>query len=89
MHQAVFYLAVVWMSMLLALAVVRVIRVRSALARILGLDMAVLILVGLLVLFSGASDVPHFLDAAVALALLSFAATLAATRFSEGRGPFS
>ncbi len=89
MHQVVYYLAVVWMSLLFAAAAIRVIRPGSPASRVLALDVAALIIVGLLVLFSAANGVPYFLDAALALALLSFAATLAAARFTDERGPFS
>jgi multicomponent Na+:H+ antiporter subunit F len=85
MHQAVFYLAAVWMTGLLAVAVLFVIRARSAMVRILALDVLTLILIALLILYADANRSAHFLDAALALALLSFIATLAAARYhSEG-----
>ena len=86
MHEAVFYLAALWMTVLLSLSVVSVIRARSSLTRILALDMTILILVALLVLFSAVNDVAYYLDAALMLALLSVIATIAAARYhSEGR----
>lgn len=86
MHEPVFYLAALWMTALLVVTVVLVIRARSSLARILALDMLILILVALLVLFSAANGVSYYLDAALVLALLSVVATLAAVRYhSEGR----
>ncbi|HVM17829.1 MAG TPA: monovalent cation/H+ antiporter complex subunit F [Gaiellaceae bacterium] len=86
MHEAVFYGAALWMTGLLVVSVVLVIRARTSLARILALDMTILILVALLVLFSDARRVPYFLDAALMLALLSVIATIAAARYhSEGR----
>ncbi len=86
MHEAVFYLAALWMTGLLVVSVVLVIRARSSLSRILALDMLILILVALLVLFSDANRVPYYLDAALVLALLSVVATIAAARYhSEGR----
>lgn len=81
MHEIVFYFAALWMTGLLAVSVVLVIRARTSLARILALDMTILILVALLVLFSDASRVPYFLDAALMLALLSVIATIAAARY--------
>ena len=88
MHDLVFYLAVGWMTGLLVASVVLVVRARVVLARLLALDMLVLILVALLVLFSDANRRGVYLDAALALALLSFVATLAGARYhAEGR-PF-
>ncbi len=86
MHVVVFYLAMVWMTGLLGIAVVLVIRARSAMRRILALDVLTLILIALLILYADASQTSYYLDAALALALLSFVATLAAVRYhSEGR----
>jgi multicomponent Na+:H+ antiporter subunit F len=86
MHEAVFHLAALWMTVLLGLSVVSVIRARSALTRILALDMTILILIALLVLFSDAQRVSYYLDAALMLALLSVIATVAAARYhGEGR----
>jgi multisubunit Na+/H+ antiporter MnhF subunit len=85
-HVVVFYLAMVWMTGLLGIAVVLVIRARSAMRRILALDVLTLILIALLILYADASQTSYYLDAALALALLSFVATLAAVRYhSEGR----
>lgn len=86
MHVVVFYVAMVWMTGLLGISVVLVIRARTAMSRILALDVLTLILIALLILYSAASQTAYYLDAALALALLSFVATLAAVRYhSEGR----
>ncbi len=86
MHEVVFYAAAVWMTGLLVVTVGLVIRARSALSRILALDMLILILIALLVLFSDANRVSYYLDAALVLALLSVVATIAAARYdAEGR----
>ena len=86
MHDAVFNLAAIWMTGLLGVAVVFVIRARSAMVRILALDALTLILIALLILYADATRTPYYLDAALALALLSFIATVAAARYhSEGR----
>lgn len=86
MHEAVFYGAALWMTGLLALSVVSVIRARSSLTRILALDMTILILIALLVLLSASLGVSYYLDAALMLALLSVIATIAAARYhSEGK----
>jgi multicomponent Na+:H+ antiporter subunit F len=86
MHETVFELAAAWMTLLLGVSVVYVIRARSAMVRILALDTLTLILVALLILYADANRAPYYLDAALALALLSFIATVAAARYhSEGR----
>ncbi|MFO7573423.1 MAG: monovalent cation/H+ antiporter complex subunit F [Gaiellaceae bacterium] len=86
MHTIVFYLAALWMTILLATSIVLVIRARSIPSRILALDMAVLILIALLVLLSDVERVPYYLDAALVLTLLSVAATIAAARYHEHEG---
>lgn len=86
MHTIAFYVAAVWMTLLLGTSVVLIIRARSVLSRILTLDMLILIIVALLALFADAEGVSYFLDAALVLALLSFVATLAAVRYhAEGK----
>ncbi len=86
MHELVFYAAALWLTVLVLACAVLVLRARSTASRILALDTLVLLLVGLLVLWSDAEGVSFFLDAALVLSLLAFAATLAAARFhAEGR----
>ena len=86
MHQLVFYLAALWLSGLVIACAVLVLRARTTASRILALDTLVLLLVGLLVLWSDSEGVPYFLDAALVLSVLGFVATLAAARFhGEGR----
>ena len=51
--------------------------------------MIVTIVVALLTLLSYLRDVSYYIDAALALALLSFTATLVAARQVRGSGPFS
>jgi multicomponent Na+:H+ antiporter subunit F len=88
MHEPVLYVAVVWTGALLLAGVVRVVWARASLSRLLALDMLSLVLIALLILQSALIDDEHLLDAAVALALLSFVATVGAARyFSRGR-PF-
>lgn len=85
-HETVFYVAAVWMTMLLAACVVQIIRARSTMERILALDAVTLLLIAVLILYAGAQRSPHYLDAALILALLSFASTIGAARYrSEGR----
>ncbi len=52
MHETVFYLAAVWMTGLLGLSVLLVIRARSTAVRILALDQLTLILIAFLVLYA-------------------------------------
>ena len=86
MHETVFELAAAWMTVLLGVTVVYVIWARSAMVRILALDTLTLILIAFLILYADANRSPFYLDAALALALLSFISTLAAARYhSEGR----
>ena len=81
MHETVFFVALVWMTVLLTIVGVLVLRSRTAMARILALDVFTLILTALLILFADATQTSYFLDAALALALLSFISTLAAVRY--------
>ncbi len=86
MHTVVFHAAVVWMAFLLAASAGLVVRAPSVLSRILALDMLVLVLVALLVLFADENRTAYYLDAALALAVLSFVATVASARYhAEGR----
>ncbi len=81
MHATVYAFASAWLTVLLGVTVVAVIRARSAPTRILALDMLVLVFIALLVLLSLRQNAPYLMDAALVLALLSFVATLAAARY--------
>ncbi|MGH2535561.1 MAG: monovalent cation/H+ antiporter complex subunit F [Thermomicrobiales bacterium] len=86
MHETVFYVAAVWMTGLLGACALMVIRARSTMVRILALDTVTLLLIAVLVLYSGSQRSSYYLDAALILALLSFAATVAAARYHiEGK----
>lgn len=87
-HQAVFLAGVLWLAVLLAVAVLSVGRARSTAERLVALDVAVLVLMGLLGLGAGAVRRSYPLDAALALALLSFVSTLAAARYLGDRRRF-
>jgi len=76
------------MTVLLAVAVVAVIRVSETAGRILALDVLTLILVALLVLYGDANRSAYYLDAALILALLAFVGTLAAARYYGERRIF-
>ena len=88
MHEIVFYLAFVWMTGLLGVSVVAVIRLPTTAGRILALDTLTLILVALLVLYADALRSPYYLDAALILALLAFIGTVAAARYHGERKIF-
>lgn len=86
MHELVFYGAMIWMTGLLLVCIVMVIRAHSALVRILALDTLTLVLVALLILYSTTTESSFYLDAALMLALLSFLSSVVAARYhSEGR----
>lgn len=86
MHETVFYVAAAWMAVLLSVGVVTVIRAPSRMTRILALDMVTLILIAFLILYADARRVSYYLDAALVLALLSFAGTIAAAHYrAHGR----
>jgi multisubunit Na+/H+ antiporter MnhF subunit len=85
-HEAVFTIAALWLTVLVLACLVVLVRSGSEGGRILALDTLVLMLIGLLVLWSGSQGVSYFLDAALLLAGLGFIATLAAARFyARGR----
>ncbi|MGI8659968.1 MAG: monovalent cation/H+ antiporter complex subunit F [Thermoleophilaceae bacterium] len=85
-HEAVFALAALWLTVLVLACLVVLVRSRSDAGRILALDTLVLMLIGLLVLWSASEAVSYFLDAALLLAALGFIGTLAAARFyTRGR----
>jgi multicomponent Na+:H+ antiporter subunit F len=88
LHQIVFYLAFVWMTVLLVTSAAAVIRPRSTASRILALDTLTLILVALLVLYAAANRSPYYMDAALVLSLLAFMATLALARYHGERRIF-
>jgi multicomponent Na+:H+ antiporter subunit F len=86
MHETVFYVAVLWMTVLGIGAGAKVLLAPTAGGRILALDTLIVVLIGLLVLWSNAEGVPYFMDAALMLAVLAFIGTLAAARFnSDGK----
>lgn len=89
MHEIVFQIATVWMTGLLGVMIVFLIRTPSALTRILALDTVTLILIAVLILFADSNRSQYYLDAALILALLSFVSTIAAARFQSERETFS
>lgn len=88
MHQIVFYLAFVWMTVLLVTSAAAVIRLRSTAGRILALDTLTLILVALLVPYAAANRSSYYMDAALVLSLVGFMSTLALARYHGERRIF-
>jgi multicomponent Na+:H+ antiporter subunit F len=78
----------VWATLLLLAGGVVLLRSRDTLHRVLALDVLVSIVVVLLTILSYLRDVSYYIDAALALALLSFVATLVAVRHVIRGRPF-
>lgn len=72
--------ALAWSTLLVLGGGVVLLRSHDTLHRVLALDVLVSIVVALLTILSYLRDVSYYLDAALALALLSFVATLVAVR---------
>lgn len=85
----IFYAAAIWLACLLGIVVVRLATAGTTAQRILAIDLLTLILIGLLALTARGAAGSYVLDTALALALLSFVATLAACRYYENHRPFS
>jgi multicomponent Na+:H+ antiporter subunit F len=77
-----------WATALLVAGGVVLLRSRDALQRVLALDVLVAIVIALLTALSYLRDVSYYIDAALALALLSFTATLVAARHVVRGRPF-
>jgi len=86
--QIVFYAAMGWLAIMLGVTVVITVRAQHTTSRILSLNLLTLLVIGLLALVAGEDRRSYVLDAALALALLSFVSTLAACRYHEDRRPF-
>jgi multicomponent Na+:H+ antiporter subunit F len=80
--------AMVWVTLLLVAGGIVLVRARDVHQRVIALDLLAVVVVTLLALLSYYWDVGYYLDAAVALALLSFVATVAAARYLGSGGPF-
>jgi multicomponent Na+:H+ antiporter subunit F len=80
--------ALAWMTLLLVAGGLLLLRSRDMLQRIIVSDLLASIAIALLALLSYWRHTAYYLDAALALALLSFVSTLAVARYyAEGR-PF-
>ncbi|WP_216638701.1 monovalent cation/H+ antiporter complex subunit F [Mycobacterium asiaticum] len=87
MH-VLFVVALVWNTLLLVAGGLVLLRARDVVQRVVALDLLAALVVSLLALLCYYHHQPYYLDAAVALALLSFVATVAAARYLGSGGPF-
>lgn len=88
MPDLVVEIALGWATLLLVGGGVLLLRSPDALHRILALDVLVAIVIALLTILSYMRDVSYYIDAALALALLSLTSTLVAARHVVRGGPF-
>jgi multicomponent Na+:H+ antiporter subunit F len=86
MPEPVVVAAFAWSTILLAVAGLLLLRAPDTLHRILALDVLATILIMVLTTLSYTQGVSYYVDAALALALLSFAATLVTARYLTRRG---
>lgn len=77
-----------WATVLLLVGGWLLLRAPDTLHRVLALDVLVVIVVALLTALSYVREESFYIDAALALALLSFTATLVAARYVTRGGPF-
>lgn len=77
-----------WVTLLLLGGGVLLLRASDALHRILALDVLVALVIALLTVLSYLRGASYYIDAALALALLSLTATLVAVRYVTRGGPF-
>jgi multicomponent Na+:H+ antiporter subunit F len=89
MWDTILAVALGWTTLLLAGGGLVLLRSRSRMQRLIAFDLLASLLVALLALLSFLRGTSYYLDAALALALLSFVSTLAAARYHTGDGPFS
>jgi multicomponent Na+:H+ antiporter subunit F len=88
MPDVVMAIALGWATLLVLGGGVLLLRASDALHRVLALDVLVVFVIALLAVLSYLRDVSYYIDAALALALLSFTATLVAARHVIRGGPF-
>jgi multicomponent Na+:H+ antiporter subunit F len=84
---AVAAVALAWTTLLVLGGGIVLLRSRDTLHRVLALDVLVSIVVALLTILSYLRDRSYYVDAALALALLSFVATLVAVRYALRGSP--
>lgn len=88
MPAIVFDIAAGWATLLVLAGGVLLLRTPGTLHRVLVLDVLVVIVIALLATLSYVRDVSYYIDAALGLALLALASTLAAVRYVTRGDPF-
>lgn len=88
MPRLILAVALIWVTLLLVAGGLALVRARDVLQRVVAFDSLAALVIALLAMLSYLRDVGYYLDAAVALALLSFTATVAAARYLASGGPF-
>lgn len=88
MPEIVAAIAFAWATLLLLAGGLLLLRASDAMHRILALDVLVVIVIALLTILSYLRDVSYYIDAALALALLSLTATLVVARYVTRGRPF-
>jgi multicomponent Na+:H+ antiporter subunit F len=88
MPEVVAAVGVGWTTLLLLGGGLLLLRAPDTLHRVLALDVLGAIVIALLALLSYLRDASYYIDAALALALLSLTATLVAARYIKRGGPF-
>jgi multicomponent Na+:H+ antiporter subunit F len=78
----------IWVTLLLVAGGVALVRARDVLQRVVALDLLAMFVIALLAMLCYLRSQPYYFDAAVALALLSFVATIATARYLGTGGPF-
>lgn len=69
----------------LLLAFVRLVKGPSVADRVVALDLLAIICVGAIIVYGVATELPVFLDAAIVLAMVGFAGTIAFAKYLERR----
>jgi multicomponent Na+:H+ antiporter subunit F len=85
MHAELFWIAIVWCIVLIALLALGALRARDSVDRILVIDTLSLVFIEALALFALHRGRSAYLDVALMLALVAFAQTLAGVHYA-GRG---
>ncbi|MCV7280106.1 pH regulation protein F [Mycolicibacterium flavescens] len=88
MPTAVLVIALAWTTLLLVAGALQLLRTRDVLQRLVALDLLAILMVALLTLLCFLLDRSYYLNAAMALAMLSFVATVATARYLGSGGPF-
>ena len=81
-------IALVWVTLLIVAGGLALLRARDVAQRVIAFDMLAVLVIAQLALLCYLRGQPYYLDAAVALALLSFVGTVAAARYLSAGGPF-